>query len=480
MSLKLKMTLWYTLLMIAIVGLVLGFMAYMADAAREAAAKNTLQNVLAENKKNLRYQEGKLRYWDGEQWQTDIPTYDGGVYLVVYNEDGEFLSGSWRVALPSPSLTYDSFGTMPTSEGDVYYFDMFVDETFPCASGEACGEPSSAETGASGELLWSASDEIYRPGVWLRGVMPAENAASMFRMVFVALPLLVLLAALGGWFLAKKALAPVGKITASARAVSGGEDLSRRIDVEPGKDEIHELAETINGMLDRLEKSFLAERQFTSDASHELRTPTAVILAECDTARKTAATLEEFCQSLTVIERQGRKMSSLIGTLLAYTRREQGTERPEWEELDLSALTQAVCREQGGVNHRNIDLAEDIQPGVTVMADTSLMLSLIQNLVSNAYKYGREGGHIWVSLRREENTTVLRVKDDGIGIAPEKQELVWNRFYQVDPARSNGNGSLGLGLAMAKQIARLHGGDISLTSAEGQGSEFVFTMPVKK
>ncbi|MCD8116952.1 MAG: HAMP domain-containing histidine kinase, partial [Oscillospiraceae bacterium] len=324
----------------------------------------------------------------------------------------------------------------------------------------------------------SASGELEVDGVWLMGLLSADTVNTVGPMTFVALPLLVLLAALGGWFMAKKALDPIREIDASAREISGGEDLSRRIDVGRGQDEIHKLAGTINGMLDRLERSFQAERQFTSDASHELRTPTAVILAECELAEKTAEEKEDFLQSLSVIERQGRKMSALIGTLLAYTRREQGTEKLQIERIDLSELTEAICQEQPRVNRQDITLRAHIQPGVFVRADSGLIMSLIQNLVTNAYKYGRAGGHIWVTLSAAEGMAFLSVKDDGIGISREDQARVWNRFYQADPSRENQDGSLGLGLSMAQQIARLHGGRIELTSQEGRGSEFVFSMPL--
>ncbi|MCC8356438.1 MAG: ATP-binding protein, partial [Oscillospiraceae bacterium] len=119
-----------------------------------------------------------------------------------------------------------------------------------------------------------------------------------------------------------------------------------------------------------------------------------------------------------------------------------------------------------------------IQPNIFVRADSGLIMSLIQNLVTNAYKYGRAGGHIWVTLSAGAEAAYLSVRDDGIGISRADQEKVWNRFYQADPARANQDGSLGLGLSMAQQIARLHGGRIDLASQEGKGSEFVFTMPL--
>lgn len=487
MSLKLKMTLWFTLLMLVIVGLVLGFMSYTSNTSARLAAENLLDRVVEKNARELWYESGWV-------FRYGMKTYEDGVYIQVYDREGDFVMGALPPELEDGELPAEigggrDVGKAATPWGDFYYRDYFVKAAewggeF-LATGRYTGAQqvsSSEEIGASGEPLASgemgASGEMEPEGIWVRGILPAYSVTTVLPMFFVALPLLVVLAALGGWLMARNALAPVGKIAASAREISGGEDLSRRIDIGGGKDELHQLARTMNDMLDRLEKSFLAERQFTSDASHELRTPTAVILAECDMAQKAAASPEEFRESLAVIQRQGQKMSALLGTLLSYTRREQGTERPELERTDLSELTEAICREQNRISRRGISLTMDIEAAVTVRADASLIMSLIQNLITNAYKYGRENGRIWVSLKAEEDNAVLRVKDDGIGIPENCQELIWNRFYQVDPARSNQDGSLGLGLSMARQIAQLHGGSLQVQSVEGEGSEFTFTMPL--
>ncbi len=504
MSVKLKMTLWYTLLMVLILAAVMAFVYYVYRETAELEAERRIDSVLEDNIAKLSYRDGEIWYdsGEGDPVAGGMPAMEYGVSLQAYyyNEYGVLE----RMEPSAPALTDMYFRaagehgpTVTDRNGTVYYYGMrFIDvepesrvEADPqppegkAAEGLASGEMTSAES--SGEMASGepASGQAWHNGrgsfIVLMGFLPAQRVNLMWLVIIVALPLLTLLAALGGWFMAGRALSPIRKITASAREITGGEDLSRRVDIGPGKDEVHELADTFNGMLDRLETSFKAERQFTSDASHELRTPTAVILAECDLAEKTAASPEDFCQSLEVIQRQGKKMSDLIGTLLAYTRREQGQERADLENADISAITEAVCQEQSRVNDgRDIVLIPDIRQGVTAMADINLIASLIQNLVSNAYKYGRSGGHIWVTLSQEEDRLRLSVRDDGAGIPKDCQELVFDRFYQVDAARTNADGSLGLGLAMARQIARLHGGAITLQSEPGQGSEFIFTMPL--
>lgn len=500
MSVKVKMTLWYTLLMVLILAVTLAFFFWVYRETAELEAVRRINMVLDDNIAKLSYSDGSILYDDGESGPVagGIPAMEYGVSLQAYyyNEYGvlELMEPS------APALTdmyfraaYERGQTVADRNGTEYYYGQrFIDvdpegpvpDPLPpvedASDESASGEMASGEMKGSGE---PSDGRAWHDGrgrfIVLMGFLPVERVELIWVVAAVGLPLLVLLAALGGWFMAGRALAPIRKITASARDISGGEDLSRRVDIGPGKDEVHELADTFNGMLDRLETSFQAERQFTSDASHELRTPTAVILAQCDMAQKMDATPEEFRQSLGVIQRQGNKMSALIGTLLAYTRREQGIERAEMTETDISELTEAVCQEQAMVNEgRDIAMETDIRPGIAAMADMGLITSLIQNLVSNAYKYGRPGGRVWVSLGEEGGQLRLSVRDDGIGISPEDQKHVFDRFFQADRARTNADGGMGLGLAMAKQIARLHGGTITLQSEPGQGSEFVFSMPL--
>ncbi len=234
-----------------------------------------------------------------------------------------------------------------------------------------------------------------------------------------------------------------------------------------------------DAVADRLERSFKAETQFTSDASHELRTPVTVILAECDTLERTQPTAEDYQEGVGVIRRQAQQMSRLIGQLLHITRLEQGTQKTYMERADLSALAEAVCEQQRLIAPAGTELMLDAPEPVEVQADVLLMTRVLNNLIANAFRYGKDGGHVSVTVRRENGWAVLAVRDDGIGIAPEQQERIWQRFYQVDPARSGGEGT-GLGLYMVRQIARLHGGTAEVDSAPGQGSTFTVRIPAHK
>ena len=317
--------------------------------------------------------------------------------------------------------------------------------------------------------------------IWIVGLLPEDSMAnvttSVVRLTCAGLAVIVFLAALGSCVIIGRSLRPLRRITESAREITDGSDLSRRIQLSPGRDEVHELADTFNDMMGRLERSFDAERQFTSDASHELRTPVTVILAECEMAEKMPEDTEAVQESVTEIHKQARKMSELIGKLLAYTRLEQGTRRIDREELDLSGLVEDVCEEQRTVAARNIRIECETSHDVLVNGDVALLISLVQNLVTNAVKYGKDGGHVWVKVYSEGSKACVSVRDDGIGIGEEDLACIWNRFYQADRSRSDESRGIGLGLSLAQQIARLHGGRITASSRPGEGSEFIFSMP---
>ena len=185
-----------------------------------------------------------------------------------------------------------------------------------------------------------------------------------------------------------------------------------------GRDELALLAEEFNQLTDRLQTTEEVRRRFVSDASHELRTPVAVILAECDSLDHGQPTEEDYRQSVDVIRRQGQQMSRLIGQLLHITRLEQGTQKLQMETADLSQLVEVLCEEQAHLAPEGTTLAVHTQPDLLVNGDVTLLSRLLTNLISNAYRYGKPNGHVWVDLRREGQWAVLSVRDDGSGIAP--------------------------------------------------------------
>ena len=264
----------------------------------------------------------------------------------------------------------------------------------------------------------------------------------------------------------------------AAARIGGGNDLKRRVPVSSAGDELSRLAETFNDMMRRLELSFEAEKRFVSDASHELRTPTAVILAQCDEALRGERPAEEYRDALAVVRRQGRRMSRIVSDMLTLTRMERGADVFEAAPVDLSALTDELCRDMALIADKGISLAFEIEPGVTVDGDAARLSRMLSNLIGNAYRYGRENGRIRVTLKRDADEAVLTVADDGVGIAPENLENIFERFFRCAPDRSDGG--TGLGLPIARQIARAHGGDIAVQSEPGRGSAFTVRLPIRK
>ena len=162
--------------------------------------------------------------------------------------------------------------------------------------------------------------------------------------------------------------------------------------------------------------------------------------------------------------------------LLHITRLEQGTQKLQLETADLSQLVEVLCEEQAHLAPEGTTLAVHTQPDLLVNGDVTLLSRLLANLISNAYRYGKPNGHVWVDLRREGRWAVLSVRDDGIGIAPEDRERIFQRFYQVDAAR--GQDGSGLGLLMVQQAARFHGGSVTVDSRIGEGSTFIVRLPL--
>ena len=314
--------------------------------------------------------------------------------------------------------------------------------------------------------------------LWLRGMVSEEQGerqmSGMIRAAVILLPLWVVAASVGGYLIAGHALKPLQKISWTAKQISEGNDLKQRIDIGEGDDELHQLASTFDEMLDRLELAFERERQFTSDASHELRTPMAVISAQCDYTLERERTIEEYMDALLVIRRQGQKMTKLINHMLDFARLEMRSGKYPDAFVDAAELVEAVCSDMKLIRERGITLEYETKT-VMISVNPELFSRLLVNLVSNAYRYGRENGHIRVRLWQEDSSLVLSVADNGIGIARNEQEKIFRRFYQADASR--GGEGTGLGLAMVYEIARFYHGTVTVESVVDQGSTFVVRMP---
>ena len=317
-------------------------------------------------------------------------------------------------------------------------------------------------------------------GLWIRGILSEQQGAAQMedisRLSLILLPVLVLLAIGGGYLIAWRALRPIHQMSETVSHISKGGDLKKRIELGKGTDELHRLAESFNEMFGRLEKAFEAERQFASDASHELRTPMSVIMAQCEYSLENAENVEDYRQALVVISRQGGKMSKMIRDMLDFVRLEIRADSYTRSQVNMTGLVTSTCADMKLIEEKGILLHCEAEDSVMVLGNSELLARLLSNLVSNAYRYGRENGFIRVLLRKNGDEAILSVTDNGIGIRKEEQEKIFHRFYQADASHS-GAGT-GLGLSIVSEIAKLHGGSIQVESEAGVGSSFIFSLPL--
>jgi signal transduction histidine kinase len=278
-----------------------------------------------------------------------------------------------------------------------------------------------------------------------------------------------------GWILSGRALRPVGAIARTAREIQAT-DLSRRIRLEGAHDELRDLGETIDSMLDRLDHAFRAQRQLIDDASHELRSPLAVIRANLDASLVDApdATEAERDRAVVVIDRATTRMSRLVEDLLATARRDADALADT--DVDVSAVAREAGEEFGAVAAaRQVFLTYDLRPDLTLIGDPDALRRAAGNLLSNAVRLSPDGGAVTVSTGRRDGWLWLAVADQGPGIAVEDQARVFDRFWRG--THGSRERRTGLGLAIVRQITESHGGQVALFSTPGMGSTFVLWLP---
>lgn len=304
------------------------------------------------------------------------------------------------------------------------------------------------------------------------------SVLAAYRMVMLNSSILaVLLAGVGGWFLAGRTLKPVERITDIANGI-GESDLSRRIDVATD-DELGRLAKTLNGMIARLEQAFVKQRQFVADASHELRTPLAVLQAESSLALEKTRDPEEYRRSLELVSQEVDYMSEIVGKLLVLARSDAGSEPINVQDVDVAGLLAELGQDlEALAQEKGLRLGLGPLDGLTVRGDRVKLRQLFMNILDNAIRYTPAGGQVTVAAAREDEQAVITVVDTGVGIPEDQLPFIFDRFYRVDKVRTDGEGGTGLGLAIATSIARMHGGSIEVESRVGQGTIFRVRLPL--
>jgi heavy metal sensor kinase len=309
---------------------------------------------------------------------------------------------------------------------------------------------------------------------------PFDQALDNFRIIEKeCLPLLVLLASFLGYWLSGRSLAPVNRIIGTAESI-GAQNLSQRLEVPRAKDELRRLTVTLNAMLDRIQASFNKITQFTADASHDLRTPVAVIRTSAELALRKQRTQLEYREALHQILSASIETSELLENLLSLARADAGVLALELHPLELGEHVRKVQERAVLLSaDKALDIKLQAPPDpVWVKADALSLDRLLLILVDNAIKYTPRGGRCEIALSQDQGNARITVSDSGIGIGKEDLQHVFDRFYRADRARSRNIRGAGLGLAIARWITDLHGGNIVVESTPGAGSTFRISLPV--
>jgi heavy metal sensor kinase len=278
----------------------------------------------------------------------------------------------------------------------------------------------------------------------------------------------------GGW-LVSRAIKPIEQISSTAVKISAG-DLSQRINVTEAESELGQLAAVLNSTFARLESAFAQQKQFASDAAHELRTPVSVMLTQAQTALNRERTAHEYRETVEICQRAAQRMRRLIESLLALARLDAGQEQMKRLQFDFSK-TVSDCAElvKPIAEERGVKIISELST-LEISGDSERLAQVVTNLLTNAIHYNKPGGEVRVKLQSQNGLAILTVSDTGAGISAEDLPHVFERFFRADKSRSSGNA--GLGLSISKAIIEAHGGTIEVSSEEMAGTIFTIRLPL--
>lgn len=304
-----------------------------------------------------------------------------------------------------------------------------------------------------------------------------HESEELLRVFLLTGPLTMLATLAAGYFLARRALAPVQRMNDTARQISA-DRLGQRIAVDNPGDELGQLAATLNDMLDRLARSFAEMQRFTADAAHELRTPLAVIRNEAEVALRHPRSGEEYGRVLENLLEEAVRLSQMADQLLFLCRQDAGLRTSERDDVPLDRVLRDVVENMRLVaQEKGVSLTLAENPTHRVRGDDSQLRRVFYNLIDNAIKYTGAGGSVTVTSRTDGESASVIVKDTGIGIPTDHLPRIFDRFYRVDPARTGETSGAGLGLSICQSAIRSAGGTITVASIEGLGSTFTVSLP---
>lgn len=445
LGIKSKLTILISLSIFVLIFISLTFLIIAGKGHRESEIKNTLIHTISENSNKIRIKNNQI-VLDKEV------IFTNNIYTSIYNQQKELIYGETPITFP----IYKDFTPNTIKKIDQFYvYDTIL--------------------------------TIKNKTIYLRGIVSfagtKKTFSSLFYIAIILLPIFAFFTTVLARFFINEAFSPIEHIIHIAQKIQDSKDLTLRINLKKNNnDEIHALAHTFDSMFESLEASFIKEKQFASDASHELKTPISVIIAQSEIALENTKQIETK-EALQTILWNAKKMSQITSQLLLLSKAEHYAEVLEKEEINFSELCEIIAEQQQELaQEQQIQLQYTIEPNMFIIGDSALITSAIINLFSNAIKYNKPHGKIIFTLTQNKNEILGRISDTGIGIAEKDLPKIWERFYRVDKARARNHqtySGTGLGLPLVKWIIQAHKGTITAQSSLNKGSIFSFNLPKK-
>lgn len=437
-----------TVLMIVTAVIVLIMIRSLSDAAVTYDIKQDLRRNVLRNQAYVTVEDGTLEIADDFLFRDDYSSY------VVIEKNGKVIEGSYPEDIESTLMKMKAkqeYVRKVMKNGEKYYVkDLRVSR-------------------------WNGTP------VFVRGIVKKSDAYSVYRTI-ERISMLCILGVFLALFIfqyvfAKQISKELKGMCETAEVIGRNMDVTKRIDYDGRFQEVAVLVEANNRMLERIEQSLRMQEQFSSDVAHELRTPVAVMLAECQYAESRLEVQEEVRETLDVMHRQSKKINDIISRLLDLSRLEQEDIQIRLGEIDLSNLAEVLCKEEQEKAGDHVTIRTDLKKAV-ITGDVNLISIVIRNLLNNAVKFSPEKGIIEISTGKKEDAVYLSVRDYGIGMEQQEVDRIFQRFYKCEKSRNEEG--FGLGLPLSMKIVKKHGGTITVESEKHKGSTFTVYFSKKK
>ena len=460
-SLRARMTFWYVGLLAAALAvfsvcLYFGFKRYL-DSATEGSLASESKNI---GETFVSGVEEKGQPWMSGELSESYPPENGEHYVRI----SRFSAGSYQIIYQSADARDLSLPPPPSTVSDSRRLRI--------------------ESGAGGQKIFLYSLPYTLPSgsrYLIETGAPRNKVEQLLRSLFIILlglmPLVLFGAAIGGYLMMSQPLKPMVSLTLQAERIGTGE-MGERLPVIPTGDELERLSLSLNRMISRLEDALAHNRRFSADVSHELRTPLTILRGELEHVIEMRDARPEVVESVGSALEEIERLAKIVESLLTISHLDTGGAGIEFNRFDLQEMVQTTTEQMKLLAvEKQITMTSDSSGPVYGLGDESRIKQVLVNLLDNAVKYSRQGGHVVTSVRIEDSTAVLTVTDDGAGIPADALPQVFERFYRAEKARPRGTAGAGLGLSIVQAICRAHGGTVSVTSTEGKGTTVRVCLP---